>query len=213
MASVLSSDGQYDPDILALVGNLLFPRTDDPSDVTSYLAKVADSNIWVGDHVGILLGVLLTTGGFVALYRSITTQPGAALARLGFAAALVSAPILFVVLGAEAIGLKQLAGTGGPAAEAVYWINSGIFTFWIIVFGFVPSLYGLAIATSQVYPKWLGWLAIVGGVGSSVVGVLQAYNGPSALLTYQLFPIFAVVVTVWTFIIGVLMWRKASAPA
>ncbi|MSQ41375.1 MAG: hypothetical protein EXR55_06975 [Dehalococcoidia bacterium] len=66
---------------------------------------------------------------------------------------------------------------------------------------------------SRVYPRWLGWLAIVRGVGSSVVGVLQAYNGPSVLLTYRLFPIFAVVVIVWIFIMGVLMWRNAGAAA
>ncbi|MSQ41376.1 MAG: hypothetical protein EXR55_06980 [Dehalococcoidia bacterium] len=53
--------------ILSLVGNILFPRADDPTNVTAFLEKAADSSIWVGAHIGILVGVLLTTGELVAL--------------------------------------------------------------------------------------------------------------------------------------------------
>ena len=67
----------------------LHPKVADPSDTEAILQSIVDSPGWAGVHVAILAGVFLLIGGLLALYRSITAEPGAALARLGFAAALV----------------------------------------------------------------------------------------------------------------------------
>src|SRR2546426_7719237 len=87
--------------VLGLVVNVLHPRVNDPANTKAFLRQVAESTIWVGDHVGIIFAVLLVTGGLVAVYRSITSGPGAAWARLGFAAALVSAGLGFVTVAVE----------------------------------------------------------------------------------------------------------------
>jgi hypothetical protein len=50
--------------------------------------------------------------------------------------------------------------------------------------GFTFVLYGLAAALSPVFPRWLGWIAVAGGAGGAVSGVVQAYIGePSAVTT------------------------------
>src|SRR5438445_13123521 len=77
--------------VLGLVVNVLHPRVNDPANTKAFLRQVAESTIWVGDHVGIIFALLLVTGGLVAGYRSITSAPRGSWARRGFGAGLVSA--------------------------------------------------------------------------------------------------------------------------
>jgi len=211
--------------ILLVVANILHPRTSDIDDTEAMLQLIADSSIWVTDHLGLAIAFLLVLGGLVAVYRSITAEPGAALARLGFAGALLSSGIAMVVIGIDGFGLKEVAeawaeapaeekATAFRVAEALEQISFGIFSLFIFVFfGVTFLLYGLAVALSDVYPKGLGWAAVVLGIGAAVLGLVQAYQGPSNVVTNILFPIFSITITLWVLVMGVLMWRKASAAA
>ena len=69
----------------------------------------------------------------------------------------------------------------------------------------VLSLYGLAVALSDVYPKWLGWAALI--------GLGEAFSGHSTVLTNILFPMASILLTMWMLVMGVLMWRRAGAAA
>jgi hypothetical protein len=62
----------------------------------------------------IFVGSALVVGALAALYRSITEGPGAALARLGFASALVALAVFVIVIGTNGIA-------GQETAEA--WVN------------------------------------------------------------------------------------------
>ena len=209
--------------VLGVVVNLLHPRTSEIGNVEALLREIADSGIWVGDHIGILFAVLLVTGGLAALYRSIPDQPGAAWARLGFVSALLGAAVIAILVGTDGIAAKGLATAWANAPEsekiaafrvaaAVALINIAIFSVFIIVFfGVTFFLFGLALLTSNVYPQWLGWVALLGGLASALVGLIQAYNGPSVLVTNVLFPIFSVLLSLWVLLVGVLLGRKATA--
>ncbi len=72
-------------------------------------------------------------------------------------------------------------------------------------------LYGLAILTDDVYPRWLGWVAVIGGVASVLVGLNQAYRGLSDLTTNILYPIVSTVLILWFLVMGVVLWRRAGA--
>lgn len=186
---------------------------------------IAESTIWVGDHVGIVFAVLLVTGGLVAIYRSITSEPGAAWARLGFAGALVSAAILSVLMATDGITIKVLAQAWVNATEAekaaafrvahaLALVDFAIFSIWTIVFfGVTIILYGLAVSTSNAYPKWLGWVAVLAGIGSALIGLRLAYRGPSVFVVNILFPIFSIIITIWVLVMGVLLWLKAGRAA
>lgn len=209
--------------ISAVVVNLLHPRSATMENPDAFLRMIAESRIWVGDHVGIIFAGILFTGGLLAISRSITGQPGAAWARLGSASALVSTAILFVLMATDGIAIKTLARAWvtAPAAEkaaafsaghAVATVNLALFSVWIIVFwGVTIILYGLAVLTSQGYPRWLGWVAILAGLGSAWIGLRQAYAGPSFLVTNVLFVIFSLIITLWLLVMGVLLWRKAGS--
>jgi len=209
--------------LLALVANLLHPRSVLITNPEAYLKMIAESGIWIGDHIGILFAVLLITGGLLAISRSITGEPGAGWARLGLAGALVGAAIICVLMAMDGIAVKVLANAwaNAPAAEkatlfsvihALAEIDLAIFSVWIIeFFGVTIILYGLAVSTSNVYPKWLGWVAVLAGFGSALIGLNQAYRGASLVVTNVLFPVFSLILTLWVFVMGVLLWRKAAS--
>jgi hypothetical protein len=208
--------------VLGLVVNVLLPRVSDPANTKAFLRQVAESTIWVGDHVGIFFAMLLVTGGLVAVYRSITSGPGAAWARLGFAAALVSAGLGFVTVAVEGIAVKRVAMAWASApkgekavafrvADALVQIQWGLDSVWILIFfGATFILYGVAVILSDVYPKWLGWVAAGGGLGSSIIGLHIGYHGASSLVFNVLFPIFSILLTAWIFMMGILLWRRSG---
>ncbi|MBI4609107.1 MAG: hypothetical protein HY726_08865 [Candidatus Rokubacteria bacterium] len=211
--------------VLALVVNILHPRSATVESPEAFLRMILDSTIWVGDHVGILFAVLLITGGLTAIYRSIQGEPGAAWARLGFAGSLVSAAMLSLLMATDGITIRVLARAWANAPEAekavafrvahaLLLVDFAVFSIWIIVFfGVTFILYGLAVVTSAVYPRWLGWVAALAGLGSALVGLNQAYRGASVLVTNVLFPIFSIIITLWVLVLGILLWRKTGAAA
>lgn len=195
----------------------------DPGDTEAFIQSIVDSSIWAGIHVLVLVPLLLGVGGLLALYRSITGEPGAALAQLGFAAALMGAAITSVsvaILGGGA--MKELAGAWAAAADkevpfavakATILVSFDIGSWGNLVFyGVAPILYGLAISLTGIYPKWLGWVAVVGGVGGVLIQIVQFSQGVSQV-TIGVYVASFLVVTLWLVVMGVLMWRKAGAAA
>lgn len=211
--------------ILGIVVNVLHPRTEEIAKPEALVQLVASSDIWVGDHIGILVAILLVVAGLSAVYRSVSGERSVAFARLGYAAAVVSASVFAVLAATDGIAEKALANAWASApaaqkaaalgvAEAVAAVNIGLFSVAIIVFfGATFFLYGLAVATSAEYPAWLGWVAAALGIASALLGFVQAYQGPSVLVTNILFPLLSILETIWTLVIGVLLWRRVTAAA
>ncbi len=209
--------------VFLIVFNVLHPPSGAFDDTRAHLQGIADSGIYQAVHVGILVGALLLLGGQGrALYRSIAAEPGAALARLGFAAALVGTATISLDIATDGIALKVVADAWASsqdpalfqAAYVLEQVVAGIFSIWIFVLlGVSFSLYGLAVALSDVYPKWLGWAALVVAIGAGLIGLAEAFSGHSVVLTNILFPIASILLTVWMLVMGALMWRRAGAAA
>jgi hypothetical protein len=66
-------------------------------------------------------------------------------------------------------------------------------------------LFGLAVVFSRLYPTWLGWVGVVGGLGSLTSGVAMFLG-----VDLELYIAFALVVSVWMVAMGLLMWRRAD---
>jgi hypothetical protein len=57
-------------------------------------------------------------------------------------------------------------------------INFALGTLFYILFaGLTFVLLGLAVASSRVSPRWLGWMAMIAGAGSVAVGLVQGRWG------------------------------------
>ncbi|HEY2958964.1 MAG TPA: DUF4386 family protein [Actinomycetota bacterium] len=212
--------------LLGMAGNLAHPTTPAASQDAEGLARtIAGSGSWVPDHLVILLGLILMLGGVVATARSISIRGGlpGALAQLGSIAAVAGVTVGLLLLSIDGVAAKHLAqaaatAPSGERAAALHAllaeeaINFALGTLFYILFaGVTFVLLGLAVAWSRAYPRWLGWMAVVAGAGSMVVGLVQGQVGETNAVTRIPGIIFPTVITLWLAWMGVLLLRKARA--
>jgi hypothetical protein len=209
--------------LLAMVGNLLHPATPtgDPEGVAR---TIADSRIWVVDHLVIVVGLILMLGGLVAIFHSIQGGLPGALARFGYVAAVAGVTVGLILVILDGVAAKQIAeawAAAPPDERAVALrlvlaeetINFALAALFNILFaGFTFVLYGLAVALSRAYPRWLGWVVAVAGFGSMVVGAVQASAGESTPVTRLMTIVFPTIITLWTAMMGILVVRRAAVP-
>jgi hypothetical protein len=205
--------------ILAGVGNAVHPVTpeDDPAGVAQV---IADSGVWVPVHLAIVLGIFLMLVGLVAVYHSIRGGLPGALARFGLFAAVAGATIGMVLVILDGVAARQLATEWASAApgekatalglvhanETINFALASLFNFTFAAATFI--LFGLAVALSHVYPRWLGWVVFAAGVGSIAAGLIQAYVGEPTGASRVLTILGPTVITVWMLVIGILLIRK-----
>jgi hypothetical protein len=207
--------------LLGMVGNLIHPATptDDPEGVAR---AIAGSQLWVVDHLAIVVGLILMLGTLVAIAESIRGELPGALARLGSVAAVAGITVGLILVTLDGLAAKQIAdawATAPPDEQAAALrlvlaeetINFALAALFNILFaGVTFILYGLAVAWSRVYPRWLGWVVVVAGIGSVAAGLVQAYAGEATTVTRVLTIIFPTVITLWLVGMSMLVWRRAS---
>jgi len=207
--------------VVILVSEYFHPSREDPMDNPAVFMEYAHSDIWTTVHLAEYFGFLLLLGGLVALYYSVSAKPGvgAGLAPFGLAAAVTTAASFTGLQAVDGIALKRAvdAWASAPAgqetaafaaAEAVRWTEIGMNSLSFFLSGLTLFLYGGAIALGTVYPRWVGWIALVSGAALMYHGaVVVSYEGfgPSIANLVGL-----VLLGVWTFIMAVLMWRNGS---
>jgi hypothetical protein len=103
--------------LLGLVGNLLHPATPigDPEAVAR---TIADSQLWVPDHLAIVLGLILMLGGLIAIAHSIQDGLPAALARLGSIAAVAGITVGLILVTLDGLAAKGIAEAWATAPVA-----------------------------------------------------------------------------------------------
>src|SRR5215208_4214840 len=192
--------------LLAMVGNLLHPATPigDPEGVAR---TIAQSERWVLVHLVIVVGLILMLG---------------ALVQLGSVAAVAGVTVGVVLVIVDGVAAKHLADAweAAPpdqaaaalrvvlAEEAINFALAALFN--ILFAGVTFIVLGLAVASSGEYPRWLGWMVVIAGVGSVLVGLVQAYTGESIGFTRIATIIFPTIITLWVVVMSVLLLRKAG---
>ena len=210
---------------LGLVGNLIHPATSGPGHPAETARVVAHSGIWVPVHLGLLVSFVLMLGGLVAIHDSITGGPPGALVRFGLFAAIVGTAGGVVLLALDGFAAKHLAeswvsappgkrGAALAAFRAEDSINFALLSPLNLVFaGFTFVLYGLGATLSGLFPRWLGWMAVIGGAGGAVSGIVQANIGEPSPATTALGIAAPTLITAWLFIMGILLIRRARRGA
>ncbi len=207
--------------LLGGIGNLLHPVTPigDPEGVARV---IAESEIWVPVHLGIVFGLILMLGGLVAIYHSISEGAAGALVRFGLVAAIAGATVGVIDVILDGVAAKHLANlwAAAPADEKALVLGlvmeQETFNFALAIHlnvlfaGITFILYGLAVAFSDVYPRWLGWVVVIAGLGSIGAGLIQAYAGEPTPITRILTIIGPTVITLWLLVMGILLARKEA---
>jgi hypothetical protein len=206
--------------VLAGVGNLVHPVTPE-HDPVGVARVIANSEIWTPVHLVIVLGIFLMLGGLIAIYHSIGGELAAALARFGLFAAVAGATIGLVLVILDGVAARQLAQEWASAApgekatalglvhlnETLNFALASLFNFVFAAATFI--LFGLAVAFSRVYPRWLGWAVFVAGVASIGAGLIQALVGEPTTASRVLTIFGPTVITLWELVIGILLLRRA----
>ena len=208
--------------LLGMVGNLVHPVTpiDDPEGVARV---IAESGAWVPIHLAIVIGIALMVGGLVALRATIGEGVAGAFARFGLVAAIAGGTIGLILVVLDGVAARQLAQEWAAAPErdrtvalglvhaneTVNFALASLFNYVFAAATFV--LFGLAVAFSETYPRWLGWVAVVAGVLSFVAGTIQASVGEPTDASRTLTIIGPTVITLWLLRVGVLLMRAAPA--
>jgi hypothetical protein len=207
--------------LLGLVGNLIHPATPlgDPQGVARVIAA---NDAWFAIHFGIVIGITLMFGGLIALYHSIRGGLPGALARFGLFAAGVGIAVGLILTILDGVAAKQLADEWASATAETRFIalqnvltnetmNFALASLFNFIFaGVTFILFGLAVALSDVYPRWLGWVVVAAGVVSIGASLVQGVPGEPTTLSWILTIIGPTVITLWLLVIGVLMGRNAS---
>ena len=174
--------------LLTLIATHEHPSGDDDNHVVIF-AKYADSDSWVAVHLVQFAGVLIALGGFLVLYRVLQLL-GEVPLLAGFAvgAAIAAAATWAVLQAIDGVALKQAvdawSDASGPRkairfahAETVRWTEWGINTFFRLLFGLTMVLFGAGIARTGIVARWLGWVAMIGGMLYMATGIAVGYAG------------------------------------
>jgi hypothetical protein len=135
--------------------------------------------------------VLLLLCGFVVLHRVVAGGSPRIADQLALIATIMSAATLTVQQAVDGVARKHAvdawAAATGPEqiarfgdAETVRWLEWGINSFFYSLVGLMVGLSGLAIVTRTVVPRWLGWSAVMCGLGLIINAVPVGFRGFAA---------------------------------
>jgi hypothetical protein len=204
--------------LFAGIGNILHPVTprDDPVGVAKVIAQ---SEQWTLIHLIIILGTILMLGGLIAVRHAIEDGLPEALARLGVYAGTVGVTIGMITVILDGVAAKVLADQWAVVTESEKsialhlvstneTINFALAGLFNISFAGVPFiLLGLAVALSHTFPRWLGWIAVVAGIGSIGAGLIQAFTGKPTNASLILTIIGPTVISLWLLVMGILLLK------
>ena len=144
-------------------------------------------------------------------------------------AAISGATIGLILVILDGVGARQLAqewsdaSTNRDVALALVHVNETINFALASLFNLVFAaatffLFGAAAIASGIYPRWLGWLAVLAGVLSFVAGTIQAFVGEPTDASRIVTIVGPTMITLWLLWMGVLLLRmspsgRSSPPA
>jgi len=205
-----------------LMGTLLHPMNADPNDPLAAFTEYAANAPWVASHLLQLLGIILMVFGLVVLGQFLATGNGVSWAAVAGVSAAASMTVAIALQAVDGVALKFMvnAWANAPATDkqmlfyatfGVRQIEVGLAAMSSLMLGVTVMLYSTALIADQRFPKWLGWLGLVGGLPTAVSGIMMAYTGFSDMEMMINMPASGMVLA-WVLAVGVLMWRLSSTP-
>lgn len=161
-----------------------------------------------------ILGILIWLALYFALRESEPTY--ALLGLVFFLGHSVPVALSDFRLPGMTVRLAQIYATGGPAEKAAAlvvmqsvseWMNTAYYVAGGIMVGVAILLFGLAMLNSRWFPRWLGWLGVVGGGLSLIGGLFLPFLQAVAILLL----VGAVLVFAWILISGIYLLRIKPA--
>ena len=187
------------------------------------LQHVSHNENWQLIHISTILSVLLWVVAFFCLAHSVHTRAAASMfGKLSVASITIGAAIFAVDYAIDGHTFPALARAYEAASSstdkeriysAFYTLFSGLgatFPLYIgFLFGLPFLLAGIAVSCSKLFPRWLGWIAVIGGLGNFIAGFTMFIDWP-IIPEEMVFGGFGLLLNIWLVLIGILMWRKSK---
>jgi hypothetical protein len=207
--------------ILLIVGTYLHPLGADPNDAVEAFTEYAVDHVWIASHLTQLVGVIFMVVALLVLTQELDCAGGKGWSRIAAGGAIASLGVAAVLQAVDGIALKAMidAWAASPAAQkevtfhaafAVRQIEIGLASMGNLLFGATAICYGVALLADDTYPKWMGGLAIVGGVATTISGGIMAYTGFSGLAMAISMPA-SFILLAWMLSLGVHMWYRVGS--
>ena len=205
---------------LLFIGTYLHPMEADPNEASAAFTEYAADHLWVASHLTQLAGVVLAAAALLFLSQQVESVSGRRWSRIAAGGAIASLALTAALQAVDGIALKTMvdAWAAAPASKkeaafyaafAVRQVEISLASMVSLLFGLTVTFYGIALLIDHTYPKWIGGLAIVGGVSTAVAGVVMAYTGFSGPAMAISMPAGAILL-VWMLTLGVIMWRRGE---
>jgi hypothetical protein len=205
--------------IVLFASTLLHPMGRDPNNSPEAFAEYAADSFYVWTHLGQFAGFALLGAALVALRATFEPGRASAWARIGLAGTIVGVAIAAALQAVDGVALKVTvdrwaAATGEAraviyeAALAVRQIEIGLASLLSITTGLTLIAFSFAMLVGARHPRWLGAIALLGGLGMVAAGAAQAATGFSAL-AMTLSMAASSVLLIWIILAGIFMWRPA----
>lgn len=203
--------------LLLLLGTFLHPMDADPHDSISAFTEYAANRIWIASHLTQLAGIALMVAALLILAKRLEAAGSSAWARLGAGGAVASLAVAAALQAVDGVALKVMVDAWANAAAdqkamafqgafAVRQIEVGLASMLGLLLGVTVTVYGVALLSARSFPRWLGAVAVVGGVPTAAGGIAIAYTGFSELaMTINMPANF--ILLVWMLALGVILWR------
>ncbi len=218
--SRMGAMGAFGGSVLLFIGTYLHPMEADPNEAVAAFTEYAADPLWVASHLTQLAGVALIVAALLFLARQLESASNTGWPHIAAGGAIASLAAATMLQAVDGIALKVMvdAWAAAPveqkegifhAAFAVRQVEVGLASMSSLLFGLTVIVYGGALLADHTYPKWMGTLALVGGVPTVVAGVVMAYTGFSGLAMAINMPASALLL-VWLLALGVFMWRRGG---
>jgi Domain of unknown function (DUF4386) len=202
------------------IATLLHPLSADPNNPVAAFSEYAADRLWVGSHLGQFFGIGLLGVALLALADTIRDNRGEAWARLGAWGTAASVAATAALQAVDGVALKRMvdrwARASGEAqarvfesAFAVRQIEIGLASLTSILFGCSISALSIGVLRSGRFPAWFGWLGLIGGLGTALTGIVQAYCGFSPLAMSIGMPANSLLL-LWALAAGTFLWRRGA---
>jgi hypothetical protein len=204
--------------VVLFVGTYLHPMQADPNEVVAAFTEYAADQLWIASHLMQLLGVALMVAALLILTKQLEAASDAAWPRLAAGGAIASLAVATALQAVDGIALKVMVDNWvvAPASQkeiafqtalAVRQVEIGLASTLSFLFGLTVTVCGIALLGDRMYPKWVAGVAILGGVPTTIAGVVMAYTGFSGLAMAINMPVNFLLL-LWMLIVGVFMWRR-----
>ena len=209
-----------------ILSTMIHPSGEDPFNHPLVLAEYAHSELWVGIHIGQFAGTMMVfVGGFVTIYRLLTNAESSytsLLGLIGFALTIITASTFAILQAVDGVALKFAVDSWMASseeeekdlifrvAEGIRWTEYGVNSVFRLLQGTVAIVFGLAIAKSILFNRWIGIGGVIIGLITLLAGVEVSYSAFAYSNFEGIRGISMIIFLVWVVILGAAMLKRTS---